>query len=185
MPLPVVFYTRRDCPLCDKAKAAIRASAVDVALTEVDIDDDPELRRRFTDDVPLVYIHGQEAFRHFVHPQEFAAYVRGLTTNSLADEPIPAAPAKLDYDEVRALLTQLHADWNYHNAHDLRRDFRFPDFARALAFTNRVGALAEAMGHHPDIALGWGNASVTIWTHDAGGVTRADFILAARIDRVA
>ena len=64
----------------------------------------------------------------------------------------------------------------------LSKEFRFPDFQQALAFVNRVGAVAEEMGHHPDIHLGWGRADVETWTHDAGGLTELDFTLAAKID---
>ena len=64
----------------------------------------------------------------------------------------------------------------------LSRNFRFPDFQQALDFVNRVGAVAEEMGHHPDIHLGWGRADIETWTHDAGGITALDFQLAAKID---
>src|ERR1043165_6278829 len=112
MPLPVTFYTRRDCPLYDKAKAAIRSSGVAVELIEVDIDGDPELHQRFTDDVPVIYIDGKEAFRHFVHPQAFAAYVRGASGSLTFDR------APLEHDEIRALLHHLQPGWVYYNAHD-------------------------------------------------------------------
>jgi 4a-hydroxytetrahydrobiopterin dehydratase len=67
----------------------------------------------------------------------------------------------------------------------LERVFRFPDFAQAIAFTDRVGALAEAEGHHPRMELEWGRAAFTSWTHTAAGLTRNDFILAAKIDEIA
>lgn len=176
--MQVTFYTRRDCPLCDKAKAAIRASGVDVELVEVDIDEDPELQRQFTDDVPVIYIDGKEAFRHFVHPQAFAAYARGVSTKLAFDR------APLEYDEIRALTSHLQPGWVYYNAHDMRREYKFADFAEALAFTNRIGAIAEELDHHPEITLGWGRVQVVTWTHSAHSVTRADFILAARVDSV-
>ena len=175
--MQVTFYTRANCPLCDKAKAAIRSSGVDVELIEVDIDADPELHQRFTDDVPVIYIDGKEAFRHFVHPQAFAAYVRGMSPNLTFDR------TALPYDEIRALMNQLQPGWSYHNAHDLRRDFKFANFAEALAFTNRVGAIAEELDHHPQIVLEWGKVQVVTWTHSPEGVSRADFLLASRVDR--
>ena len=64
----------------------------------------------------------------------------------------------------------------------LERLFRFTNFANALAFTNRVGALAEAEGHHPAIVTEWGRATVTLWTHAIGGLHRNDFVMAAKID---
>ena len=85
-------------------------------------------------------------------------------------------------------LQKVHAsvpDWKVINEHHLTREFKFPDFAQALAFVNRVGALAEEQGHHPDILLAWGKAEITMWTHKIDGLTESDFIMAAKIDRVA
>jgi 4a-hydroxytetrahydrobiopterin dehydratase len=65
------------------------------------------------------------------------------------------------------------------------REFRFPDFKQALEFVNRVGAIAEQEGHHPDILLAWGKVGITLWTHTIDGLTESDFILAAKIDRFA
>ena len=64
----------------------------------------------------------------------------------------------------------------------LERVFRFPDFARALAFTNRVGQLAEEEGHHPAILTEWGRVMVSWWTHKIRGLHRNDFIAAAKTD---
>ncbi len=72
--LSVTLYTRANCPLCEKAKEAIRASGVAVQLTEVDIDRDDQLHRLYTDDIPVVFIEGKEAFRHSLDPAAFAAY---------------------------------------------------------------------------------------------------------------
>ena len=67
----------------------------------------------------------------------------------------------------------------------LERVFRFPSFADALAFTNRVGALAEAEGHHPALLTEWGSVTVTWWTHKIRGLHRNDFIMAAKTDGLA
>jgi 4a-hydroxytetrahydrobiopterin dehydratase len=67
----------------------------------------------------------------------------------------------------------------------LERVFRFPSFADALAFTNRVGALAEAEGHHPALLTEWGRVTVTWWTHKIRGLHRNDFIMAAKTDGLA
>jgi 4a-hydroxytetrahydrobiopterin dehydratase len=64
----------------------------------------------------------------------------------------------------------------------LRKSFSFPDFAAALAFANRVGAMADAQDHHPEITVGWGEASVSWWTHRIKGLHRNDFICAAKTD---
>ncbi len=65
----------------------------------------------------------------------------------------------------------------------LERTFAFKDFAHALAFTDRVGALAEAEGHHPLIVLEWGKVAVGWWTHAIHGLHRNDFIMAAKTDQ--
>lgn len=67
----------------------------------------------------------------------------------------------------------------------LERSFRFPDFARALAFTNAVGAAAEAEDHHPQLTTAWGRVTVTWWTHAIKGLHRNDVIMAARTDAIA
>ena len=67
----------------------------------------------------------------------------------------------------------------------LERVFRFSNFAEALSFTNRVGALAEAEGHHPAILTEWGQVTVTLWTHKIRGLHRNDFVMAAKIDSLA
>jgi 4a-hydroxytetrahydrobiopterin dehydratase len=85
-------------------------------------------------------------------------------------------------------LEKLHhsvSEWTVVNEHHLEREFKFPDFKHALDFVNRVGALAEEQGHHPDILLVWGKAAITLWTHKIDGLTESDFIMAAKIDRLA
>lgn len=85
--------------------------------------------------------------------------------------------------ELTALARQV-PEWKVVNEHHLTREFKFRDFRHALEFVNRVGAIAEEQGHHPDILLTWGRAEVTIWTHKIDGLTESDFILAAKIDRL-
>jgi 4a-hydroxytetrahydrobiopterin dehydratase len=68
---------------------------------------------------------------------------------------------------------------------EIRKEFAFKNFAEALRFVNRVGELAEGMDHHPDIFLhAYKKVALTLTTHDAGGLTRLDFDLAARIENV-
>lgn len=66
----------------------------------------------------------------------------------------------------------------------LERVFKFRDFAAALEFANRVGALAEEQGHHPAILTEWGKVTVTWWTHKIRGLHRNDFIMAAKTDEL-
>lgn len=85
--------------------------------------------------------------------------------------------------ELQNLKKQLPT-WEVVKEHHLRKEFKFPDFRQALAFVNKVGGIAEEQGHHPDIALGWGRAEITIWTHKIDGLTESDFVLAAKIEKV-
>jgi len=68
------------------------------------------------------------------------------------------------------------------DATQIERSFKFPDFAAALAFVDRVGALAEEEGHHPDITFGWGYCRVVFWTHKIKGLHENDFIMAAKVN---
>ena len=86
--------------------------------------------------------------------------------------------------ELQKLLRQLGEGWEVVNGHHLEKEFRFKDFLTALAFTNKVGELAETQGHHPDMYLAWGKVKVTIWTHKIDGLTESDFVLAAKISAV-
>ena len=67
----------------------------------------------------------------------------------------------------------------------LQRTFSFSDFREALAFVNRVGELAEAENHHPDITLGYGKVTLRWWTHTAGGITDRDRELAEKTSGLA
>jgi 4a-hydroxytetrahydrobiopterin dehydratase len=66
----------------------------------------------------------------------------------------------------------------------LRRVFSVADFAQALEFTKKVGALAEEEGHHPALLTEWGRTTVTWWTHKIKGLHRNDFIMAAKTDEL-
>lgn len=84
--------------------------------------------------------------------------------------------------ELTALQEQLGNNWQVVAGHQLEKEYRFKDFRTALAFTNRVGELAESQGHHPDILLSWGKVKLVIWTHKIDGLTESDFIFAAKAD---
>jgi 4a-hydroxytetrahydrobiopterin dehydratase len=86
--------------------------------------------------------------------------------------------------EQLAGLTKQIPKWQVIKEHHLTRTFEFPDFLKALAFVNQIGAVAEEQGHHPNICFTWGKVDVTIFTHKVDGLTEADCILAAKIDRL-
>ncbi|CAI4029815.1 putative pterin-4-alpha-carbinolamine dehydratase [Nitrospira tepida] len=92
---------------------------------------------------------------------------------------VPPLPA----ERAQELLVQLDRGWSLNTAGHLERLYTFKDFAQALDFVNKVGAVAEAEGHHPDLYLAWGKCKVEIWTHKINGLTESDFYLAAKADR--
>lgn len=89
----------------------------------------------------------------------------------------------LEGGAIESLLAELGASWAVDRKR-LRKMFKFPDFALALAFVNKVGAIAEKENHHPDIELSWGVVTIQVWTHTVDGLTESDFILAAKIERL-
>lgn len=86
----------------------------------------------------------------------------------------------LNEDEVREALETLDG-WSA-EGNLLKRRHEFANFAGALAFVNRVGELAEAADHHPDITFGWGYCEIALTTHDRGGITDVDVALATQIN---
>ena len=108
-------------------------------------------------------------------------------SEALADKkclPCRGGVPPLKGEELKKLPDNI-PHWQVVNEHHLHREFRFPDFKQALDFVNRVGAIAEQEGHHPDILLAWGKVGITLWTHTIDGLTESDFILAAKVDRLA
>jgi 4a-hydroxytetrahydrobiopterin dehydratase len=83
--------------------------------------------------------------------------------------------------ELDELSSQLSSEWEIDGVR-LRRRMRFDDFAAAFATATRVALIAEGEGHHPDMAVGWGRLEIELTTHAVKGLTRNDFILAAKVD---
>ena len=88
--------------------------------------------------------------------------------------------------EIQEFMTQL-SGWKVEERNgikQLERVFKFKNFVQALAFTDKVGEIAEKEGHHPAILTEWGRVTVTWWTHKIKGLHRNDFIMAAKTDRL-
>lgn len=101
--------------------------------------------------------------------------------------PCEGGTPPLTEEQAAPLLAQLDG-WQVEEAdghRQLAKAYRFPDFVGAVDFVNRITPIAEAEGHHPDLLVTWGRVRVQLWTHVAGGLTDNDFILAAKIDRMA
>lgn len=86
-------------------------------------------------------------------------------------------------EALEEYLGRVDGRWRVVDEHHIEAELPFDDFAGALDFTNEVGRIAEEEGHHPEICLTWGRATVRIWTHAIDGLSENDFILAAKIDR--
>jgi 4a-hydroxytetrahydrobiopterin dehydratase len=84
--------------------------------------------------------------------------------------------------EIQAQMAQV-PDWAVEGDR-LQRTYRFKDFVEAIAFVNKLVEPAEAAGHHPDIAISYNRVTVTLTTHDAGGLTQKDFDLAATLSKL-
>jgi len=85
--------------------------------------------------------------------------------------------------KAEGMLKQLERGWQLNKEGHLERLYTFKDFAQALSFVNKVGAVAETEGHHPDLYLAWGKCKVELWTHKINGLTESDFYMAAKADR--
>lgn len=88
--------------------------------------------------------------------------------------------AKLTPAQIKAALAE-NAHWKKKGS-QIERAFEFEDFAEAMKFVNQVAKIAEKAQHHPDIAVSWNKVSLTLTTHDEGGLTENDFRLARKID---
>jgi 4a-hydroxytetrahydrobiopterin dehydratase len=96
----------------------------------------------------------------------------------------PPGTPPLSQDEAAELQRQVPA-WELEDSGALRREFAFDDFSGAFGLVARVALLAEAESHHPEIELEWGRAAFRTWTHTVEGLSRNDFIMAAKIDLLA
>lgn len=90
----------------------------------------------------------------------------------------------LTEDEIKLFYKDLDDGWQVVDNKYLEKIYKFKDFNEGLDFTNKVGALAEAEGHHPDIYLSWGKVVIKLWTHKIKGLHENDFILAAKINNL-
>ncbi len=86
--------------------------------------------------------------------------------------------------EFEPLLGELD-EWQVVEDSRLVKSFKVGNFAEAMELANKIAAVAEEQGHHPDLLVRWGELRVDLWTHKVNGLTESDFILAAKIDGLA
>ena|ERR1700722_11512863 len=99
-------------------------------------------------------------------------------------KPSQGGTPPLKGEVLKKMLNALGGGWQVLDEQKLEKEYKFPNFAEALKFVNRVGEVAEKENHHPDIYFTWGQARIQIWTHKIQGLTESDFILAAKIDEL-
>ncbi len=96
----------------------------------------------------------------------------------------PGTP-HLGTEEIGSLLPQIDDAWEVFGDHErIRRRVKTADFGESMSLAVRIGFVAEAEGHHPDLHVHWGRVVIDITTHAAKGLTRNDFVLAAKIDQL-
>ena len=107
-----------------------------------------------------------------------------MNDHDLANEPCQSQKGMqaLDSEHITRLLVLLPSWELGDDAHSITKDFRFPDFHHTLGFINAVGFIANQQDHHPDIEAGYGHCRLRWSTHDVGGLSRNDFICAARAE---
>ena len=100
-------------------------------------------------------------------------------------KPCEGGMPALTAEEAAALLKELADDWTISaDGKEVRRDFKFHNFYRSMAFTNAVAWIANKEGHHPDLEIGYRHCLVRYTTHAIAGLSENDFICAAKIDRL-
>jgi 4a-hydroxytetrahydrobiopterin dehydratase len=110
-----------------------------------------------------------------------------ITSESLAQErcaELRAGTPPLTAEDARQLAGAIAREWRVDDA-EIRREFSFKSFNAAFGLATRIALLAEAQNHHPELDVAWGRLVVRLTTHSVGGLSRNDFIMAARIDRLA
>jgi len=84
--------------------------------------------------------------------------------------------------EIKTYLSHVKEGWNVAGNKKIEKEFKFGDFKQAMEFVNKVAAIAEEEGHHPDIHIFYNMVKIELWTHAIGGLSENDFILAAKVD---
>lgn len=100
--------------------------------------------------------------------------------NSKKCVPCEGGVAKLAADQVATSLQQLKG-WSL-QGDKIQKEYQFKDFKQAMVFVNKLAAIAEAQGHHPDFTVHYNIVTVSTWTHSINGLSENDFVLASKID---
>ena len=126
----------------------------------------------------MISLATMDGFHGIVIGKTAMSNERNFMSNLAQKECVACKPGTppLKGEALASLARQLAAGWQVVEEHHLEREYKFANFRDALAFTNKVGELAESQNHHPDIYLAWGKVKLTLWTHSIGGLSESDFI---------
>lgn len=103
----------------------------------------------------------------------------------LADKrcaPCEGGTAPLKGRAIEELRSRLECDWRVVDEHHLEKEFKFGSYREGISFVNSIADIAEDQQHHPDLVVGYGRVNVKLWTHNVGGLSENDFIVAAKIE---
>lgn len=107
-----------------------------------------------------------------------------LCLSSKSCTPCEGGEFALDPEIIFDLLSKLKGKWIINEAGHLYKEYVFRNFIEAMDFANKIAKIAEKEAHHPDLKIAWGKCAVSIWTHETNGLTKNDFILAAKISDI-
>ena len=108
----------------------------------------------------------------------------GVTLRDSRCVPCEGGTMPLTIQEAEELMKEVVGWTLSSDARNISKKYTFRNFGGALAFTIKIGTLAEQEGHHPDITLKWGSVTLELSTHAIGGLSKNDFILAAKVDAI-
>lgn len=97
-------------------------------------------------------------------------------------KPVEQSAQPFDEEKIREYKEMLQAGWEVVNNNMLKKRYLFSDFRRAMAFVQEIARVAEQEQHHPDMCIRYSDVEIELSTHDIGGLSENDFIMAAKID---
>ena len=99
-------------------------------------------------------------------------------------KPCQGGKPPLTRKETEKFLNELNNGWTLNKEDHLYKEYKFSNFINSMNFAHNIAEIAEKEAHHPDLKIGWGFCSIEIWTHKINGLTKKDFVLAAKIEAI-
>lgn len=98
--------------------------------------------------------------------------------------PCEGGTSPLKAEKIADYISELHDKWEVVDNKKIKKEFKFKNFLEAIEFLNKIAKIAEQENHHPDIHIYYNRVLIELWTHEIGGLSENDFILAAKIDEL-